>query len=193
MVCVCCAPCEYYYLDGETQVYSPEYRTYSYGDTVPPAPDFCDCPCQAGHCVEPNVWGATSGCYDPDNLCVDSSLACCEEELSCYVRSSDFSATATCKPRVTIFDGSTLDDWGTISGATQTIDVADRCLESPYADGPVGLPPTGGRVSGNQTIEPIVVDNGDGTKYLKLNIVAKNGIACGPYGVSSLSVVWFFE
>ncbi len=191
MVCPCCVACEYY-RDGDPVVFGPEYRTYSYFDTIPPAPDFCDCPCQNGTCIEPFVFGPTSGCEDPNITCVEG-LACCGDELSCYVRSSDFTASPSCKPRVTIFDGSTLEDWGTISGASETIEVADWCLESPYSDIYGVLPPTGGRVVGNQTIEPIVVDNGDGTKYLKLDIVAKNGIACGPYGVSSLNVVWFFE
>lgn len=195
MVCPCCVPtppCEYY-RPGDPDVYGPEYRVYSYADTIPPAPDFCDCPCQGGTCIEPWVWGQTSGCFDPDNPCEDDTRACCDEELVCYVRSSDFVASPSCQPRVSILDGSTLDDWGTITGATQTISIEDRCFESPWSDVWGVLPPSGGRVIGTQVIEPIVVDNGDGTKYLRLDIVAKNGIACGPYGVSSLSVVWYFE
>lgn len=177
---------------GEADQYGGEFRTYHYHDTVPPAPDFCDCPCSGGSCIAPFAWGPTTGCEGLDP-CNDDSGACCGEELQCYVRSSDFVASPACQPRVTVLDGSTLDDWGTISGATETIDIADRCTYPPFS-GIWGVPPpTGGRVFGNITLEPVVVDNGDGTKYLKLNIVAKNGIVCGPYGVQSLSVVWYFE
>lgn len=133
MVCPCCVSCDYY-RPGDPEIYGGEYRSYSYFDTTPPAPDFCDCPCQNGTCIEPYQYGSTAGCEDADNPCVDASRECCGEELSCYVRSSDFVASEGCKPRVTIFDGSTLDDWGTITGATQTISIADRCLESPYSD-----------------------------------------------------------
>jgi hypothetical protein len=44
-----------------------------------------------------------------------------------------------------------------------------------------------------ETLVPFVVDNGDGTVYPKLNLVVKNGEICGPYGVISMTVAWFFE
>jgi len=106
---------------------------------------------------------------------------CAGDTLNCYVRSVDF-PIACAPPQATVYAGSGLDDYGTISGPTDTITVADPCPGEDI-----------GRVTTTTTITPYVVDNGDGTQYLKLNVAVTNSpTRGGPYGVASLSVRWWF-
>lgn len=184
MVCVCCAPCEYYQ-DGDPILYGPEYISYTYDDTIPPAPDLCDCNCYSG-CDAQNQPDFGQVCPDLDNPCTESS--CCGEELVCYVRSSDFTVSGACQPRATVFQGALFDDHGTIEGQDRTVTLPDPCVVNTPSE-PLPTRP----LPQMETLVPFVVDNGDGTVYLKLNLVVKNGEICGPYGVISMTVAWFFE
>lgn len=186
----CCDPpvCEWYQAAAPDVPGAADIQTYSYDDTIPPAPDFCDCPCTNGYCYgDPPAAGPTAPeCYDPDNLCTTGS--CCDEELVCYVRSVDFIATTACKPRAIVYQGALFDDHGTIEGQDRTVTLDDPCAVN---DPPNPLPTK--PLTSNEAFVPFVVDNGDGTVYLKLNVVAKNGGICGAYGVLSMTVEWFFE
>jgi hypothetical protein len=162
-----------------------EYGTYSYDDTVPPAPDFCDCNCYGG-CDAQNSPDFGQVCPDVDNPCTESS--CCGEELVCYVRSPDFPAAPGCEPRATVFQGALFDDHGTIEGQDRTVTLPDPCVVNTPSE-PLPTRP----LPQSETLVPFLVDNGDGTVYLKLNLVVKNGEICGPYGVISMTVAWFFE
>ena len=168
MVCGCCLVC------GE------ETRVYSYADSVPPAPAFVDCPnvsdCDGVFIITWYVDGLV-----PNRIGGAGPGDCAGDTLNCYVRSVDF-PIACASPQATVYAGSGLDDYGTISGPSDTITVADPC------------PGTGlGTVATTTTITPYVVDNGDGTQYLKLNVAVTNSPTVGgPYGVASLSVRWWF-
>lgn len=183
----CCDPpvCEWYQAAAPDVPGAADIQTYSYDDTIPPAPDFCDCNCYGG-CDAQNSTDFGQVCPDLDNPC--TAADCCGEELVCYVRSVDFIATTACKPRATVYQGALFDDHGTIEGQDRTVTLDDPCVvNSPSLPLPTRPLPS------NETFVPFVVDNGDGTVYLKLNLVVKNGEICGPYGVIGMTVAWFFE
>ena len=169
MVCPCCvSPC------GE------ETRLYSYFDTVPPAPSFEECP-NASDCDGVFIWVWFFSATVPNRIGGAGPGDCAGDTLNCYVRSIDF-PIGCASPQATVYAGSGLDDYGTISGPSDTITVTDPCPGD-----------TIGTVATTTTITPYVVDNGDGTQYLKLNVAATNQPnRGGPYGVASLSVRWWF-
>ena len=166
--CGCCGSC------GE------ETRTYEYFDTVPPAPAFIECP-NVSDCNGVFIITWYFGGLIPNRIGGAGPGDCAGDTLNCYVRSVDFPIGCT-SPQATVYAGSGLDDYGTISGPSDTITVADPC------------PGTGlGTVATTTTITPYVVDNGNGTQYLKLNVAVTNSPTVGgPYGVASLSVRWWF-
>lgn len=178
MVCPCCVP------PPCTSVSSSQFVIYSAGDTIPPAPDPCDCNCYGG-CDEQNSPDLGQLCFDPDNPCTQAD--CCGEELACYVRSSDVTLTGSCQPRAVVFRGALFDDHGTIEGQDRIVTLPDPCV----VNDPPNPSPTRPLPS-DETFVPFVVDNGDGTSYLKLNLVAKNGQQCGTYGLVTMSVRWYF-
>lgn len=158
-----------------------ETRTYGYFDTVPAAPAFCDCACSSD-CTSGNILNNNCATSNPCNIGSPGTASCVGDTLDCYVRSKNYSNSCG-SPKATIYQNSSIDDYGTISGPSDTIDVADRC---PNAG--IGL------VTATTTITPYVVDNGNGTKYLKLDVHVVNGANTGgPYGVASLSVRWWFD
>jgi len=174
MVCRCCIRCD---------SLGSEFVTYSYDDTIPPAGDPCDCNCYSGCDAQPDEFGQL--CPDLDNLCTERS--CVGEELVCYVRSGDFTYSPLCKPSVTVFRGALFDDYGTITGQDRTVTLPDPCVvNSPSQPLPTRPLPA------DEVLVPFVVENGDGTAYLRLNIVAKNGQIGGTYGVIHLPVRWKF-
>ena len=157
-----------------------ETRLYSYFDTVPPAPAYEDCP-NISVCDGSTIILWLPGGTVPSRAGGPGPGDCAGDTLNCYVRSVDF-PIGCASPQATVYAGSGLDDYGTISGPSDTITVADPCPGS-------GL----GTVATTTTITPYVVNNGDGTQYLKLNVAVTNGPNVGgPYGVASLSVRWWF-
>jgi len=157
-----------------------EFRGYSYFDSVPPAPAFEECPnisdCNGASII---VWLFSNTV--PNRIGQAGPGDCAGNTLNCYVRSSDFPIGCG-SPQVTVYAGSGLDDYGTISGPSDTITVADPCPN-----------PNLGTVTATTTITPYAVNNGDGTQYLKLNVAVTNSPTLGgPYGVATLSVRWWF-
>ena len=157
-----------------------ETRTYSYVDSIPPAPACEDCP-NISTCAGLSIFSWIGSATVPSRVGGAGPGDCAGYTLNCYVRSIDF-PIGCASPHATVYAGSGLDDYGTISGPGDTITVADPCPGS-------GV----GTVATTTTITPYVVNNGDGTKYLKLNIAVTNSPTVGgPYGVASLSVRWWF-
>lgn len=157
-----------------------ETSFYTYGDSVPPAPSFGDCP-NFSDCSGLSVLGWINSATVPSRIGQPGPGDCAGDTLNCYVRSNDFPMRCP-SPQATVYAGSRLDDYGTISGPSDTITVADQCPNA-----------TLGIIGTTTTITPYVVDNGDGTQYLKLEVSVTNQPQIGgPYGVASLSVRWWF-
>jgi len=129
----------------------------------------CACP---GHCVT----GEPVGCAGP--------VLCCGQYIDSYIRSNSFSKAAinldTCQPAAKLMGGCQIDDYGTIGG-----------INIPFVCGEYGTINQDTEIS-SQNIE--VVDNNDGTFYLKTSMYIQNGTnICGPYGIPSLTIKWFFK
>ena len=173
----CCGPAE---CDEETV-------SYSYYDTIPPAPAEENCPnfsvCD-GSFVTGWLYSPTP--LFPSRVGDPGPGDCAGDTLTCYIRSKDFPIGCT-SPKATVYAGGEFDDYGTISGAVGTITIDDACIGLGGAPGPPGS------VATTTTLTPHVVDNGDGTQYLKLELEVINSPTMGgPYGVIFLTVRWWF-
>jgi hypothetical protein len=141
-----------------------EIVNYGYKSSIPPGGDFSDC------------ISSTDCSQNPP-------ATCCGASITGYIRSGNF--RNGCKnltnkiPKAKIFAGATVDNIGNIGGANFQ---------------PQGTCPSLFYVLGNDEVINGVeaVDNGNGTFYLKIPFTAANDPSCGPYGISSASVKWFF-
>jgi len=155
----------------------------------------CECCC----CSQVLTYGITSsippgrgdgqGCdsadYSPscDGKKSDGSpAACCGESVSGYIRSNNFNCV--CKypknglARAIIYKGARIDNIGSIGSANFL---------------PSGVCPDRYDTLNADHIDfPEIVENNDGTFYMKLPFSAANDESCGPYGILNARVKWFF-
>jgi len=116
--------------------------------------------------------GAPRGCDE---------VQCCGDSLDTYLRSSSFTNKNVdfnkCKPKAKVISNGLIDDFGTIGD-----------FNVPFNCGQYGVVPDGTELT------PTVVNNPDGTFYLKIDISIQNGAnICGSYGIESLTIRWFFK
>jgi len=125
-----------------------------------------DCSC-IGDCIT----GLPVGC---------PAVLCCDAVIDTYLRSNNFNNCTEldkCYPKARIVAGCLIDDYGTIGG-----------IEVPFVCGQYGT------LTEDHVVDAQKVDNNDGTCYLKIDILVRNGPnICGPYGVEALTINWFFE
>lgn len=139
----------------------PQYKSYSYYDSVPPGSTDCYA---IGDCISP---------------CPEGQECCCGASISGFIYSDDFDSSlisSGASPKALIYSGSVIDNIGSVGGVDfPSVPVGGTCY-----------------VLGILDQNTIVDAEIDGTK-LKIPFTAQNDESCGPYGLYSVSVAWFFS
>jgi len=133
-----------------------QYKFYSYNDSVPVGGDYTVCP-------------------NYDQTCQKlPPVSCCGAVLNGYIYSDDFSQKcfSNGKPKMTLYAGSVIDDYGSIGTASAK-----------------GNCPASAIFTEDATMDAEVYQ-----QKLRVPITIYNGPdICGPYGLTAVSVKWFFQ